>query len=314
MLLRLVSLRTVSPAAAALRGASAGGRAWFTTRATSRGVSEARNKHTHTLQEVYAHPTSNKLRWAAVMSMLEACGATHTPSGDGGKEHISLHGRTLFLSRPKHRSSLADAGDVIALRHFLSSVGLAPDVETATAEAARQEAIQASPHTAAATAPAASLDGRHVLVWLSFTEAKVFKTHLPNSQPSAVLHPWDPKGKRQHLHIKHGVKHQSTPVVHGDYTPPDPHFIGAIIAHLRDADEVLLACHGTGKSNAADALEAAMRHAGLKAPVGRLKVSEGHMTVRELMAAARAYYNDRPHVGASTLVSEAQSLQNNPIE
>ena len=53
-----------------------------------------------------------------------------------------------------------------------------------------------------------------------------------------------------------------------------------------------------------------MKHAGLKARVvGRLKVSEGHVTVRELMAAARAFYNQRPHVGASTLVSEAQSLQ-----
>ena len=310
MLLRLVASRAVAPAAAALRGASAAGRARLAVQATTRGVAEARNKHAHTLQEVFAHPTSTKMRWAAVMAMLEACGATHTPSGNGNKEHISLNGRTLFLSRPKHRSSLADAGDVIALRHFLSSVGLAPDAEQAAAEAARQAVIQASPHTDAATAPAASLDGRHVLVWLSYTEAKVFKTHMPTSQPSAVLHPWDPKGKRQHLHIKHGVKHQSTPVVHGDWTPPDPRFLAAIIAHLRDADEVLIACHGTGKSNAADALEAAMKHAGLKARVvGRLKVSEGHMTVRELMAAARAFYNQRPHVGASTLVSEAQSLQ-----
>lgn len=270
---------------------------------TTRSVDEARNKHARTLHEVFAHPLSTKLRWHAVMSMVEAFGATHYPSGDGAKEHITLGGRTMFLTKPKHSSnSITNAADVMALRHFLSAAGLAPDAAHAAAEVARQRALE-TPHAAAATAPPASLDGRHVVVWLSFTEAKLFRCHLPRSSPDAVLHPWDPNGKRQHLHIKHGrVQNQATPTYHGDWVPPDPRFLKAIITALGedDTDAILIACHGTGKSNAADALEAAMRHhaPGLGAKVvGRLTLSEGHTTTNELLAAARAFYNQHQQEG-----------------
>lgn len=266
---------------------------------TTKAIDEARNKHSRTLHEVFAHPLSTKLRWHAVMSMLEAFKATHHPSGDGSKEHITLSGHSMFLPKPKYSNSNCLPSDVMALRHFLSAAGLAPDAAHTAAESARQHAME-TPHEAAATASPASLDGRHLLVWLSFAEAKVFRYHMPKSTPDVVLHPWDPNGKRQHLHVKHGKQqNQGTPTYHGDHVPPDPRFMKELIAALHEAgpDAILLACHGTGmKSNAADALESAMRHhaPGLATRVvGRLAVSEGHVTTNELLAAARAFYKQQ---------------------
>ncbi len=263
---------------------------------TTRGVEDARNKHVHTLHEVYAHPTTTKLRWQALMSMLEAFGGTHRPAGDGHKEHIELDGRTLFLSRPHKTNTITNASDVVALRHFLAAAGLAPDDScAASAEAARQRALE-TPHAASARVSDASLDGKHVLCYVAHNEARLYPTLAPGAAAEHVLHAWDPNGKRRHLHVKHGVKHQSTPVFHGDYVPVDPRFLKDVMSALRGAEQILLVGHGTGKSNAADALEGAMRTQApelAKRVVGRLVLSEGHVTQNELLAAGRAFFNTR---------------------
>ena len=272
----------------------------FCVRATTRGVEDARNKHVNTLHEVFSHPTSTKLRWTAVLSMLEAYGASHRPCADGNKEHIEMGGRTMFLPRPHNRSTLANAADIVALRHFLEGAGLAPDYACAAAAAAasRQRRLEA-PHAAAANVPESSCDGRHLLIFMDNHEARLYRTQAPGSAPAVeIMHPFDPTGIRRHLHLKRGVKHQSTPVVHGDYVTADPRFLKNVIARLRETEvqEILLAGHGTGKSCAIEALQNALRqHAPELASrvVGRLHLSEGHVTHNELLAKARVFFGGR---------------------
>jgi hypothetical protein len=184
------------------------------------------------------------------------------------------------------------------LRRFLAEAGLAPRgacaADLAAPAAAAAHAPEKPSQRQAERIPPESCDGNHILAVVSHLEARVYRTHTHGSPP-ALLHPHDPQGLRRHLHHKTGVKHQSTPVWHGDWAPVlDPHFAKALMAALEPADEIILAGHGAGKSSAVDALLGAMEaHAPQLARrvVHRMQLSEGHITENELLAAARAFYN-----------------------
>jgi hypothetical protein len=271
---------------------------------TTRAIEDARARHQRTLHEVFAHPTSASLRWRDLLSMLESFGAQHaTTSHD--KERVHLGGRTLFLHKPHGRhnhTTLASPAELVALRHFLTDVGLAP-ADACAAEVTPPAAAPAARHAPEKPSqrlpervPPESLDGRHFLCLVAHGEARLYRTHAHGSPP-LLLHPYDPTGVSRHLHHKTGVKHQSTPVVHGDFAPVmDARYAKAIMEALQPAEEIILAGHGTGKSSAADALLGAMR---LHAPalarrvVHRLQLSEGHVTENELLAGARRFYNAR---------------------
>jgi hypothetical protein len=281
---------------------------------TTRAIEDARARHQRTLHAVFAHPTSASLRWRDLLSMLESFGAQHVTTSHE-KERITLSGRTTFLHKPHGRNNhttLASPAELVALRRFLTEVGLAPKDACAADVAAPCAAADVAPpaskphgalhapekpsQRAPERVPPESLDGHHVLCLVAHGETRVYRTHAHGSPP-LLLHPYDPAGVTRHLHHKTGVKHQSTPVVHGDYAPVmDARYAKSIMAALEPATEIILAGHGTGKSSAADALLAAMR---LHAPalarrvVHRLQLSEGHVTENEVLAAVRRFYNAR---------------------
>ena len=82
---------------------------------------------------------------------------------------------------------------------------------------------------------------------------------------------------------------------HGDYAPaPELSYLKAVAAALAHADEILLASHGTGKSDAAAALEKYLKEHSpsvLQRIVGHAHLSEGHVTHRELIAAGRQFFS-----------------------
>ena len=287
---------------------------------TTRAVEEARGRHARTLHAVFAHPTSANLRWREVLSMLESFGAQHHPSSGGAKERVELGGRTLFLAKPhsgRHdASSLAAPHEILALRRFLEDSGLAPaDAcgarSPASAAHAAAHAANAAMHApekpserGPASAPPEALDGRHVLLWVSHAEARLYRTQASGGAAAhapVLLHPpGDPDGLRRHLRAKKAPAHAiAPPSAAGDRLPVlESAFAKSIIAALPPdgVDEIILAGHGTGKASAADALAAAMA---AKAPplarkiAHRLRLSEGHATDAQLCAAARDFYNQR---------------------
>ena len=211
-----------------------------------------------------------------------------------------MGGRSIYLPRPHNRSTLANAADIVALRHFLAGAGLTPDDACAAAATLPQRTLE-TPHAAAANVPESLCDGRHLLIFVDNHEARLYRTQAPGAPAVEIMHPFDPTGIRRHLHLKRGVKHQSTPVVRGDYVTADPRFLKNVIARLRETEvqDILLAGHGTGKSCAIEALQNALRqHAPELASrvVGRLHLSEGHVTQNELLAKARDFFGGRATV------------------
>ena len=142
-----------------------------------------------------------------------------------------------------------------------------------------------------------ALDGRHVLLWVSHAEARLFRTQPPGVAAPELLHPpGDPDGLRRHLRSKKAPAHAiAPPSAAGDRLPVlDGAFIKSILAALSgDVAQIILAGHGTGKASAADALVAAMPPAMARRVTHRLRLSEGHATDAELCAAARAFYESR---------------------
>ena len=286
---------------------------------TTRAVEEARGRHARTLHAVFAHPTSASLRWRDVLSMLESFGAKHHPASGGAKERFQLGERAIFLAKPhssRHdASSFAAPHEILALRRFLEDAGLAPadacGPRSATAEAhaaahaehAAMHAPQTPSQRQPASVPPEALDGRHVLLWVSHAEARLYRTQAPGlySCTPIMLHPpGDPDGVRRHLHAKKAPAHAiSPPSAAGDRLPVlDSGFAKSILAALpiEGVDEVILAGHGTGKASAADALLAAMEArapALAKKVTHRLRLSEGHATDAELCAEARGFYHAR---------------------
>jgi len=288
---------------------------------TTRAVEEARGRHARTLHAVFAHPTSANLRWREVLSMLESFGAQHHPSSGGAKERVELGGRALFLAKPHHSgrhdaSSLASPHEILALRKFLEDSGLAPadacgarsPASTAHAAAHAANAAMHAPEKPSergpASAPPEALDGRHVLLWVSHAEARLYRTQSSGGAAvlaPVLLHPpGDPDGLCRHLRAKKAPAHAiAPPSAAGDRLPVlDSAFAKSIIAALPPdgVDEIILAGHGTGKASAVDALTAAME---AKAPAlarkvsHRLRLSEGHATDAQLCAAARDFYDQR---------------------
>ena len=292
---------------------------------TTRAVEEARGRHARTLHAVFAHPTSASLRWRDVLSMLESFGATHHPSGSGSKERVELAGRQLFLAKPQssrhNASSFAAPHEILALRRFLEDAGLAPAdacgsrsaASEAHAAAHAEHAAMHAPQTPSERQPAAvppeALDGRHVLLWVSHAEARLYRTQapgLPSCAPLMLHPPGDPDGLRRHLRAKKAPAHAiAPPSAAGDRLPVlEAAFAKAIFGALppEGVDEVILAGHGTGKASAADALLAAMEArapALAKKVTHRLRLSEGHSTDAELCAAARGFYHARRAAAAA---------------
>ena len=270
---------------------------------TTRAVEDARRRHQRTLHEVFARPTTSSLRWRDLMSMLESFGGVHATTSHE-KERITLSGHTLFLHRPHghNHATIASPAEVAALRRFLKDCGLAPPDACGAGDhhASPPPPPPAEPSKPSQGAPERvppeALDGRHALFVVDHAEARLYR-HFTHGAPATLLHPHDPLGTRRHLHAKHGVKHQATPAVRGDYAPVlDARFANTLMDALQPFEEVIVAGHGTGKSSAVDALLGTM-HA--RAPalarrvVHRLHLSEGHVTENELLASARAFYNER---------------------
>jgi hypothetical protein len=114
--------------------------------------------------------------------------------------------------------------------------------------------------------------------------AKLYRVHLSSDQHGETVKPYDPHHFLHHLH--HGDQLRE----HGQRAPEDLTFYDRIAEALRDADRIVLLCHGTGESNASQILAERLKkqHPGVYARIVRqADVNTSAMTEAEIIAYAR---------------------------
>lgn len=86
-------------------------------------MSESLNHHQRqTLAAIFAHPTRHNLQWHNVAGLLKILGEVEEKHD--GRVAVVVSGKTLVLGRPKGKD--VGAEEVIEIRQFLKSVGVAP--------------------------------------------------------------------------------------------------------------------------------------------------------------------------------------------
>lgn len=78
--------------------------------------------HERTLRKIFQHPISTNLGWREVEHLLDALGADAEETSHGHLK-VRLNGQTATFEPPRHKDLPKD--EVIALRHFLQSAGVA---------------------------------------------------------------------------------------------------------------------------------------------------------------------------------------------
>ena len=77
------------------------------------------NHHADTLTAIFQHPTSHNIRWADLVSLLEAIAEVDVRHN--GKYHVVLGDQTIVLDVPHERDLVEQ--QVIDMRHFLQRAG-----------------------------------------------------------------------------------------------------------------------------------------------------------------------------------------------
>ncbi len=114
--------------------------------------------------------------------------------------------------------------------------------------------------------------------------AKLYRVHLSSKQPGETVKPYDPYHFLHHLHHGNELSEQ------GQRPAEDLTFYDGIAEALRDADRIVLLCHGTGTSNASAVLTERLKnkHPGVYARiVSQAEVNTSAMTEPEIIAYAR---------------------------
>ena len=80
------------------------------------------NHHLDTLSVIFAHPTSHNIRWADVLSLLEAAGDVE--ERHDGRFRVTIGPETEVFDRPRHKD--IDTQMVVDLRRMLRNAGFEP--------------------------------------------------------------------------------------------------------------------------------------------------------------------------------------------
>jgi hypothetical protein len=214
-----------------------------------------------TLEAIFHHPAPHNLSWRDTLRLL-----THLGSADeqaDGKYSLRIGGKHLIFRKP-HDKHL-DPREIAELRQYLGSAGVDP----------------ANPHGAPAAAKAESFD---VVAVIDHHDAKLYRVDLSPRQAGETVRPYDPH------HFLHHLRHGDQLRERGQRAPEDLGFYDRIAEALREADRIVLICHGAGKSNAALTLAERLKkqHPGVYARIVRqADVNTSAMTEAEILAYAR---------------------------
>ena len=214
----------------------------------------------HTLDAIFDHPVPHNLSWMDVLRLLTHLGSPAEKAD--GKYSLTVNGAHLIFHRP-HGKHLG-AREITELRRYLASAGISPE----------------NPYGPPPTAKPASID---VVVSIDHHGAKLYRVNFPE-QGAETVRPYDPHHFLHHLHHRGELRE------HGQRAPEDLTFYDRIAEALREADRIVLLCHGTGLSNASQILAERLKryHPGIYARIVRqAEVNTSAMTEGEILAYGR---------------------------
>ena len=214
-----------------------------------------------TLDAIFHHPVAHNLSWMDTLRLLTHLGSANEKAD--GKYSLTINRKHLIFHKPHGKHLNAD--EVIELRHYLVSAGISP----------------ANPHGAPSAAKPVAVD---VVALIDHHGAKLYRVDLSSGQGAETVRPYDPHHFLHHLHHRNELRE------HGQRAPEDLTFYDRIAEALRDADRIVLLCHGVGLSNASQVLAERLKnyHPGIYARIVRqAEVNTSAMTEREILAYGR---------------------------
>jgi len=199
--------------------------------AAAQGPSGVTGAHHRALEAIFRHPTAHNLDWSDVVGLIGKIGTSHESSNNEFVFEVAGHRHTL---RKPHSKDLTSS-QVIDVRHFLMQAGFSPELP---AQAARQ-ADPAAPS---------------LLVVVDHHGAKIFDVDVSSDEDSQhVIKPYDPH------HFLHHLVHKDQSRERGQRAPEEPAYYAQIADAVALGGKIIVAGHGTGKSNAAHHLTEYLR-------------------------------------------------------
>lgn len=134
--------------------------------------------------------------------------------------------------------------------------------------------------------PPLPAQGMHLLVVLDHREARIYRMDMRDSIPQRIT-PYDPSDSGRYLHY---VQDESN----GQRRPERASFYREIARGIQGAVAILIFGHGTGGSSAMALLVTTLKrtYRDLSARViGSIVVNGTHLSERQLLAQARAFYD-----------------------
>jgi len=222
-----------------------------------------------TLDAIFHHPATHNLSWMDVLGLLTHLGSAEERAD--GKYSLTINGQHLVFHKP-HGKQL-DAHEISDLRHYFASAGVSPK----------------NPY---GTLPVAEPNSLDVVALIDHHSAKLYRINLSSNQPGEMIKPYDPHHFLHHLHHRDQLRER------GQHAPEDLTFYDRIAEALREADRIVLLCHGTGMSNESLPLIERLKkaHAGVYARIVRqADVNTSAMTEAEIIAYARQLLTPDAH-------------------
>jgi hypothetical protein len=211
--------------------------------------------HLRTYNTIFQHPVSHNLEWRAVHSMFGKLGQiVEEPNGNF---KVTRNGQILVLHPPRTKD-VADADEVMGLRHFLERSGV----------------VKPTPARAV-----------HWLLVIDHHEARVFRSEDYGSSPQTIQ-PHEPAAYFRH------ARH-SKDFTRGEEKPDPNSFFEPVAKALGPSGAILIFGSGTGMSSEMEQFKAWLEvhnkdMAGRV--VGYVTIDEHHTTDRQLFAKAREFY------------------------
>ena len=215
----------------------------------------------YTLDAIFHHPLPHNLSWMDTLRLLTHLGSADEKSDD--KYSLKINGKHIVFRKP--HSKHLNASEISELRHYLISAGISPENPYGTPPATKPLSID-------------------VVVLIDHHSAKLYLIDLSSKQYAETIRPYDPHHFLHHLHHRDELREQ------GQRAPEDLGFYDRIAEALREADRIVLLCHGKGLSNASQILAERLKkyHPSTYARIVRqAEVNTSAMTEAEILAYGR---------------------------
>lgn len=216
--------------------------------------------HLRTYNTLFQHPVSHNLGWHDVHALFRHLGQVEEEPN--GKLKVTRNGEVLLLLAPRTKD-VAAADEVLALRHFLERSSRSPAGEKET--------------------------GANWLLIIDHREARIYRSAAPGAVAQQIRPRVSEAAFRSSPSSPEAARRTEKNTASAFFEP--------VAAVLKGAGKILVFGSGTGKSSEMEQFTlwlAQHRPEIAKRVVGSVVVDEDHLTEAQLLAKARAFFNEFP--------------------